>query len=141
MSLGDLNTYVAKLGAEMTRGAKVAVNRIKLLSKLNNEFSTCFFAVKDSYNKWTQMRGRFRASKTVKTNTKIGKTLQLFRNTTEGGQYTKIDLIEIARAMLPMVKGNDKDVWKQLKTYCFLTQKRIRQDNERCYIYEVIFLE
>ncbi len=141
MSLGDLNTYVAKLGDEMTRGAKVAVNRIKLLSKLNNEFSTCFFAVKDSYNKWTQTRGRFRASKTVKTNTKVGKTLQLFRNTTEGGQYTKTDLIEIARAMLPMVKGNDKDAWKQLKTYCFLTTKKVRQEGVLTWVYETMFLE
>lgn len=141
MSMDDLNSYVAKLGDDMTRGAKVAFNRIKLLSKLNNDFSTCFYAVKDSYNKWTQTRGRFRASKTVKTNTKTGKAIQLFRDTTEGGQYTKIELIEMARVMLPMVKGSDKDVWKQLKTYCFLMQKNVMRNGERYSIYEIAFLE
>jgi VirE N-terminal domain len=139
-SLTDLVDFVSKQD-EMSRGAKVAYTRLKILLKLNDSFSTCFDAVKDSYNRWTQTRGRFRASKTVKTSTKIGKSLQLFRDTTEGAQYAKPELIEAARSLLPMVNGNDKEVWKKLKTYCFLTAKKGRQDGHLIWLYETIFLE
>jgi hypothetical protein len=139
-SLDELAVYVSKQD-EMSRGAKVAYTRLKTLLKLNDSFSTCFDAVRDSYNRWTQTRGRFRASKTVKTSTKIGKSLQLFRDTTEGGQYAKPELIEAARSLLPMVKGSDKEVWKQLKTYCFISKKRVGRVADRVMMYEAMFLE
>jgi hypothetical protein len=126
---------------EMTRGGKIAYNRLKTLLKVNDDFSMCFDAVRDSYTGWTQTKGRFYAAKVVKTSTKIGKSLQLFRDTTNGTQYTKTDLIDIARATLNMVNGNDAEVWRQLKRICFLSDKRVRVEGKQSRTYEAIFLE
>ena len=100
-----------------------------------------FRSVRDSYNDWTKTKGRFLAAKIIKTNTKTGTSLQTFRDTTAGEQYAKDDLIEIARAILPMVKGNDKEVWKQMKRQCFIVGKTVRRDGMRLKLYEAFFLE
>ena len=139
-SLIELTDYVAQQ-VEMSRGAKVAYNRLKMLLKINRAFSTCFEAVRDSYNDWTKTKGRFLAAKIIKTNTKTGTSLQTFRDTTAEERYTKADLIEIARAILPMVKGDDKEVWKQMKRQCFIVGKTVRRDGMRLKLYEAFFLE
>lgn len=138
-SLNDLKVYVANRET-MTRGAKIAYNRLKTLSKVNPNFVTCFDAVKDSYVGWTKTKGRFCAAKIIKTDTKTGTVLQTFRDTTEGNNYTKTELLDIARAILP-INGNDAEAWKQIKRMCHLPNKQVMKDGNRGRLYEVIFLE
>ena len=134
----ELSDFVASK-TEMSRGGKIAYHRLKMLCKVNDSFSICFDAVKDSYVGWTKTKGRFIAAKVVKTDTKIGKSLQTFRDTTDGNQYTKTDLIEIAKAILNTISGNDTEIWKQLKRLCFLESKQISK--KRLRVYECHFLE
>lgn len=136
----ELNGYVA-CRKEMSRGAKIAFNRLKTLSKVNNEFSTCFEAVKSSYSDWAKTKGRFYAAKVIKNNTKIANALQVFRDTTEGGTYTKPELIEMTRAILPMIIGSDQEVWLQLKRTCYLPTKTRRRGENVTRVYEILFLE
>jgi hypothetical protein len=139
-SINGLNDYVARQ-KDVSRGAKIAYTRLKILLKVNPNFSTCFEAVKDSYVGWTKTKGRFLAAKIIKTNTKTANNLQTFRDTTEGGSYPKLELLEIARATLPMIKGNDTEAWKQLKRICHLPNKQVMKDGNRGRLYEVLFLE
>lgn len=139
-SVNGLSDHVRNK-AEMSRGAKIAYNRLKTLSKVKKEFQTCLDAVKGSYTNWLRTKGRFFAAKVVKTDTKIGKSLQTFRDTTDSNQYTKTDLIEIAKATLNTISGNDAEVWRQVKRICFISDKRIRIDGKQTRIYEAIFLE
>jgi hypothetical protein len=139
-SLNELKGYVAQQ-ENMSRGGKIAYRRLETLLKVNPNFSTCFEAVRDSYVGWTKTKGRFFAAKIIKTTTKTGNALQIFRDTTEGHNYTKIDLLDIARATLPMIKGSDIEAWKQLKRICHLPNKRVRDGVNRLRLYEVIFLE
>jgi hypothetical protein len=138
-SLNDLKVYVANRET-MSRGAKIAYNRLKTLSKVNPNFVTCFDAVKDSYVGWTKTKGRFCAAKIIKTDTKTGTVLQIFRDTTEGNNYTKTELLDIARAILP-INGNDAEAWKQIKRMCHLPNKQVMKEGNRGRLYEVIFLE
>lgn len=138
-SLNELREYVANQ-ENMSRGAKIACSRLKILLKVNPTFSTCFEAVKDSYVGWTKTKGRFLAAKIIKTNTKTGNKLQIFRDTTEGGSYPKAELLDIARATLP-ITGNDAEAWKQLKRMCHLPNKQVMKDGNRGRLYEVVFLE
>jgi len=139
-SFSELSKFVASK-EEMSRGGKIAYQRLKTLCKANDSFVICFDAVQNSYTGWTKTKGRFIAAKVVKTETKQGKSLQTFRDTTDGNQYTKADLIEIAKATLNTIYGNDTEVWKQLKRICFISDKRIRIDGKQARIYEAIFLE
>lgn len=139
-SQSELKSYVAKRD-QMSRGAKVAFNRLKILSKVNTAFSTCFEAVKSSYSDWTKTKGRFYAAKAIKNNTKIGNYLQVFRDTTGGDFYTKPQLIEMAKVVLGMVDGSDREIWKQLKRTCFLPSKTCRCDKKVTRVYEILFLE
>lgn len=139
-SLNELKAYVANQ-EDMSRGAKIGYTRLKVLLKVNPNFSTCFDAVKDSYVSWTKTKGRFLASKIIKTNTKTANNLQTFRDTTEGGSYSKPELLDIARATLPMITGSDAEAWKQLKRICHLPNKQVMKDGNRGRLYEVIFLE
>ena len=138
-SLNELREYVANQ-ENMSRGAKIACSRLKILLKANPTFSTCFEAVKDSYVGWTKTKGRFLAAKIIKTNTKTANKLQIFRDTTEGGSYPKSELLDIARATLP-ITGNDVEAWKQLKRMCHLPNKQVMKDGNRGRLYEVVFLE
>jgi hypothetical protein len=137
-SLNDLKEYVGKQDV-MSRGAKIAYSRLKILLKLNPNFSTCFEAVKD-YVGWTKTRGRFCAAKIIKTTTKTGTALQTFRDTTEGNTYSKTELLEIAKAILK-VNNNDTMAWKELKRTCHLPNKQVMKDGNRERLYEAIFLE
>lgn len=139
-SLNELKAYVANR-EDMSRGAKIGYTRLKILLKVNPNFSTCFDAVKDSYVGWTKTKGRFLAAKIIKTNTKTANNLQTFRDTTEGGSYSKPELLDIARATLPMINGSDAEAWKQLKRICHLPNKQVMKDGNRGRLYEVIFLE
>jgi hypothetical protein len=139
-SLNELKAYVANQ-EDMTRGAKIGYTRLKTLLKINPNFSTCFDAVKDSYVGWTKTKGRFLASKIIKTNTKTANNLQIFRDTTEGGSYPKSELLDIARATLPMINGSDAEAWKQLKRICHLPNKQVMKDGNRGRLYESLFLE
>jgi hypothetical protein len=139
-SLNELKGYVTQQ-ENMSRGCKIAYRRLEILLKINPNFSTCFEAVRDSYVGWTKTIGRFSAAEIIKTTTKTGNALQIFRDTTEGHNYTKIDLLDIARATLPMIKGSDIEAWKQLKRICHLPNKRVRDGVNRLRLYEVIFLE
>jgi hypothetical protein len=136
----ELNGYVM-YRSKMGRGAKVAFNRLKTLSKVNDEFSTCFEAVKKSYSDWTKTKGRFFAAKTIKNKTKLGNSLRTFRDTAGDDLYTKPELIEMARAMLMMVDGTDKEVWTQLKRTCYLPSRTRRRNKKVTRFYEVAFLE
>lgn len=139
-SQNELKNYILKRD-EMSRGAKIAYNRLKTLSKVNNEFSTYFDAVKDSYSDWTKTKGRFYAAKIIKNNTKIGNSLQVFRDTTEGALFTKSELIEMARIILPMVDGSNSEVWRQLKRTCYVPSKAYRREEKVMRLYAVFFLE
>ena len=136
----ELSRYVARKN-EMNRGAKVAYNRLKILLKVNDNFTTCLESVYESYTNWTRTKGRFYAAKVIKTDTKIGKSLQTFKKTTEGVQYEKSELIEIAKATLQIVKGNDTEVWKQIKRICFPMPIRTGRGKERVTMYEAIMRE
>ena len=141
-SQAELKDYVASQEC-MSRGAKIAYNRLKTLSKLNIPFATCFNAVYEAYNRWTQTKGRFLAAKVMKnkTQTQIGKALDTFKKATEGERYTKIELLDVAKDKLPILKGNDKEIWQQLKRSCFVTSKTARREGIVMKLYEVHFLE
>ena len=136
----ELKDYVASQDT-MTRGAKIAYNRLKTLSKINTQFATCFEAVYESYNHWTQTKGRFLAAKIINRKTKIGNDLDAFKKATDGNRYDKIELLDIAKTMLPMLNNNDNEAWKELKRFCFVSSKTGRRDGKVLKLYEVHFLE
>ena len=139
-SQAELKDYVASQET-MSRGAKIAYSRLKTLSKMNTQFATCFEAVHGAYNHWTQTKGRFLAAKIINRQTKIGKDLNGFKKATDGNRYTKIELLDTAKTMLPMLNNNDKEAWKELKRLCFVTSKAGRRDGKVMKLYEVHFLE
>lgn len=139
-SQAELKDYVAQQET-MSRGAKIAYNRLQILSKVNPSFATCFEAVHAAYNRWTQTKGRFLAAKVIKNKTKMGIALSGFKTATDGNRYTKGELLDLAKTMLPMLNENDKEVWKGLKRLCFVTSKAGRREGKVMKLYEVHFLE
>lgn len=110
----------------LSRGAKVGYNRIKALLKVNDSFSMCVEAVKNSYSTWSRTKGQFYTSKVIQGKSKKAKQLIVFRDTTEGQRFTKSELIEIASG-LNLVTGDDKTQWNQLRRICTLVSKPVRK--------------
>jgi len=137
--LSSLINFVSKI-ENMTRGAKIAFTRIKILCKVNNGFVTCLDAVYNSYTNWTQTKGRFYAAKTITFNTKKAKSLQVFRDTTDAQYLKKTDLIKLAKE-LNLVSGSENEAWRQLKRICYFAQKRVGREKDRTRLYEAIFLD
>jgi|GEM_PF-2916835 len=141
-SMPGLSAFVAQQEI-MPRGAKIAYNRIKTLLKVNDDFSLCLEAVSSSYVGFTKTKGRFAASKELKNKSRLGTTLNIFKNTTDGNHYTKPELIEIARSVLSsdLIGKTEKSIWQALKKIAHLSDKRVRIKNVQSRIYEVIFIE
>ena len=108
---------------------------------MNPQFATCFEAVHGAYNHWTQTKGRFLAAKIINRQTKIGNALNAFKKATDGNRYDKIELLDSAKTMLPMLNNDDKEAWKELKRFCFVSSKAGRRDGKVLKLYEVHFLE
>lgn len=138
-NMSDLSVFVSGQGENMKRGHKIAYNRIKTLCKVNDSFSMCVEAVKESYNNWVQTKGRFYAAKVIKGKGKISNALNILKDTTDGQLFEKAELIDLA-SKLNLISGDDKTKWKQLKRIGHIrgVQKRTYEGIKK--LYELEFL-
>ena len=138
-NMSDLSVFVSGQGENMKRGHKIAYNRIKTLCKVNDSFSMCVEAVKESYNNWVQTKGRFYAAKVIKGKGKISNALNILKDTTDGQLFEKAELIDLA-SKLNLITGDDKTKWKQLKRIGHITGGQKKFDGKRLVLYELHFL-
>ena len=120
----------------LSRGAKVAYNRIKALLKVNDSFSMCVEAVKNSYSTWSRTKGQFYTSKVIQGKSRKAAKLQTFRDSTQSDRFKKAELIQLAND-LDLVTGDDKTKWNQLKRIWVI--KAVGKHGNG--LYEVHFLE
>ena len=107
----------------LSRGAKEAYKRIKALLKVNDSFSMCVDAVKNSYSTFSRTKGQFEAAKVIQSKSRKAAKLQTFRDSTQDNFYEKSELIHLA-SVLDLVTGDDKTKWNQLRKICYLELKR-----------------